>query len=552
MRPDPDEQDDLAAYAGRWVAVIGNRVVGQGGTPDQAQQAAKSTRSKEVPQIRYIALRSPVTISPWVEQVSNILSINTPVYLVGGALRDALLNKDSHDLDFVLPEKAVWAARRVADQLKGAFYILDEERQTARVILQPKPGERLLLDFALQRGPDLESDLRARDFSINAIAINIRQPDTLLDPLGGAADLLGRKLRACSPDAFYYDPVRILRAVRIASAYQLNIVAETRQWMRQAVKGLENVSPERLCDELFRIFSGPHPALVIRALDLLDALQPILPEIAGLKGISQSPPHTADVFRHALDTVRRLEQLLQVLAPVFEKEITDNLMMGMVSLKLGRYRQQLNEHLDTSLTPDRSVRPLLFMAALYHDTGKANTYQVDPQGQIRFLGHEKLGEQIASLRAKNLHLSTAEVDRLSRIVSNHMRPLWLAHQRNKVSARAVYRFFRDTGAAGVDICLLALADLLSTYGTGLPQELWEQQLEVTQALLSGWWEHPQEMISPAKLIDGNDLMREFELKAGPQIGRLLEEIREAQVSGEVSTPQQAIDLARKILANKIS
>jgi hypothetical protein len=114
--------------------------------------------------------------------------------------------------------------------------------------------------------------------------------------------------------------------------------------------------------------------------------------------------------------------------------------------------------------------------------------------------------------------------------------------------KAIYRFFRDTGPAGVDICLLSLADVLATYGTALEVETWKTHLEGVRALLEAWWEHPRESVSPPALIDGNELMEKLDLKPGPQIGRLLETIREAQAAGQITTQEQALKLAAENLA----
>jgi poly(A) polymerase len=552
MPVEREAEDDLGAYAGRWVAILGGRVVGQGGTPEQARRAAKSARSKEVAEVRYIATNSSPLFSHWVERVRQILPPEMRVYLVGGAVRDALLQRDSHDLDFVIPGEAVRAARRVADALGGAFYLMDEQRQTARVILMPQGEERLLLDFATLRGDDLESDLQARDFTINAIAIDIHRPEALLDPLGGAGDLLAKRLRACSPQAFASDPVRILRAVRLASAYQMKIDLETRGWMRQEAGNITRVSAERLRDELFRIFAGPNPALVLRALDMLGVLETLLPEIVALKGVDQSPPHTQDVFGHTLDTLHKLEQILEVLAPVYHEELAANLMMGLVSLRLGRYRERIDEHLKTELTPGRSIRSLLFLAALFHDSGKPETRQVEPGGRIRYFEHERVGEGIAGRRARAFNLSGAEVSRVTCIVRHHMRLSWLAQRGGVISRRTVYRFFRDTQSAGVEVCLLALADVCSRYGAALPQEVWARHLEVAQTFLSGWWEQPQKAVAPPALVSGDTLMAEFSISPGPEIGRLLEAIREAQAGGEVENQAQALELARNVLEGKIA
>jgi tRNA nucleotidyltransferase/poly(A) polymerase len=184
------------------------------------------------------------------------------------------------------------------------------------------------------------------------------------------------------------------------------------------------------------------------------------------------------------------------------------------------------------------------MAALYHDVGKAKTYSVDEEGRIRFLEHELVGAQMVSQRARRLHLNNDECERLKIIVRNHMRPLLLAQLEDQPSRRAIYRFFRATGEAGVDICYLSLADALGTYGSSVPEEKWIRQLEVIRLLLESWWERPDEEINPPALLGGGDLMRELGIPPGRQVGQLLEAIREAQAAGELENREQALDFGR--------
>jgi acyl-coenzyme A synthetase/AMP-(fatty) acid ligase len=115
------------------------------------------------------------------------------------------------------------------------------------------------------------------------------------------------------------------------------------------------------------------------------------------------------------------------------------------------------------------------------------------------------------------------------------------------SKKAVYRFFRDTGAAGVDICLLSMADILATYGPTLPPERWEWHLDVVRVLLNAWWEDRTGSILPLPLLNGDTLMEELELSPGPVVGDLLDAIREAQVAGDIVSKQEALDLARNLI-----
>jgi len=175
------------------------------------------------------------------------------VYLVGGAVRDMLLGKACHDMDFVVEGDVRPLARRLANHFNGDFFMMDAERQTARVMLPVAGGSQQIYDFAALRAADLESDLRARDFTVNAIAINIHAPGKLIDPLGGAADLLAKTLRACSATAFLDDPLRVLRGVRLSLTLGYRLEPDTTRLMRAAVPELRRVSFERMRDELFRL-----------------------------------------------------------------------------------------------------------------------------------------------------------------------------------------------------------------------------------------------------------------------------------------------------------
>jgi len=548
-RPPGPSGYDLSMYAGRWVACLRERVVGQGGTPEQALRAAQASRFKETPQVFYVPTAQPFTFHPILDRILPALPPGIPVYLVGGAVRDAMLARLSHDLDFVLPANALQVARQVANAIGGAFYPLDEERNYGRVIFSDAEGTRLVLDFSAYQGPDLESDLRGRDFTVNAMAVEAHQPQVLFDPLGGAADLHARQLRACSANAFSADPLRILRGVRLAAAFDFHIQPDSRQLMRQATHLLPRLSPERLRDELFRILDGPRPAAALRGLDILGVLPYVLPELSALKGVSQPSPHIHDVWDHTLDVLNKFHDVLDVLARQPDPETAASLQMGQISLRLGRYREQIDLHLATALTPERSLRSLLSLAALYHDIAKPETSTADEEGRIRFLDHDQIGAEIASQRAHALQLSNAEIHRLKTIVRYHMRPLLLANAARPPTRRAIYRFFRHAGPAGVDLCLLSLADVLATYGPTLPQDHWANHIEVVRTLLSAWWERPSESIAPPSLVTGHDLISELGLSPGPLIGQLLEAIREAQAVGQIQDRAGALAFARSYLAN---
>lgn len=542
-----NESMPTSPYAGRWVARVRGRIIAQGGTPQQALHAAQLSRHKEKPEIIYMPV--PVSYSPMIDKVRETLS-GQEIYLVGGAVRDMLLNRASPDLDFALPSNGISLARRVANALHADFMVLDQERDTGRVIVTEADGTRLFLDFATYRGRNLEEDLRVRDFTINALAFDLHA-QTLLDPLNGASDLAAKVIRACSPASLSDDPVRILRAIRQAATFQFKIELETRKAMKQAVSSLPNVSIERLRDELFKILEGPKPDASIRGLEMLGTFPFLLPELSALKGIEQSPPHIYDVWEHTLSALGHLESILAALTTEGGAEDSNDVFPGMLVLRLGQFRKQFVKHFDESLNADRSLRAALFFAALYHDIQKPATKTVDYAGRIRFFDHDVKGAQVAEERALAFHLSNDEVERIGLVVRHHMRFHFftsrLEREKKDPSRKAIYRFFRDAGKAGVDLVLLGLADLRGTHGPNLTQEAWTAALEVARVLLENYWEKPQEVIAPPRLLNGNELMSEMRIKPGPIVGQLLEAIREGQATGNIYNREQALEFAQEFL-----
>ncbi len=483
-------------------------------------------------------------LQPLFERMSALVPDAPPVYLVGGAVRDLLRGEALHDLDFGVDGDALAYARVLANRLGGAYYVMDRERETARVIVDGAAG-RQVLDFARLRGPDLHADLLLRDFTLNAMALDIRHPDMIIDPLHGALDLRARRLRACSPESFRSDPNRILRALRQAVSLKLRIEHETLHQLRQAVGLLPQVSAERQRDEIVRILGGRRPASVMRSLEMLGVLPLVFPELPALKGVTQSAPHVLDVWDHTLEVVARLEQLLLVLNPVYNADEAGSLLLGLAVVRIGRYREQIGAHLDAPFTPDRSARAMLFLAALYHDVAKPRTRMVEPDGRVHFFDHDEVGAQMAGQRAAELRLSNAEAERVRLVVRHHMRPLLLGMSGELPTRRAIYRFFRQAGEAGVDVCLLSMADFLGTYGPTIKQEAWRHHLDVVRSLMESWWEKPQEAVAPPALLTGHDLINVFGLQPGRQVGELLEALREAQAVGEVSSRAEALAFVKQ-------
>ncbi len=467
-------------------------------------------------------MKKSFSLPPLFDQVQSLLS-SAEAYLVGGAIRDALLGKRTHDLDFTLPIRTISIARNVADQLGGAFYLLDEERQAARVILMDGEEGRHVLDFTPIQGESIEEDLRGRDFTVTAMAIPVQDPGKLIDPLGGISDLREGVLRPCSSHALEDDPIRILRAVRIAVQLDFRMVDDLKSQIKRALFRLREVSPERLRDECFRMLEGPRQAVAMKALSLLDIFPHLLP---GYRALS----------KHNQRCLWYVEKLWDLLGREHDPEAAGSWAMGLSVLRLGRYREHIQDHFRSTLVPARSLRALVSFAALFlpGETGGEG----EPAWKSAMIKH-----------AHRLRLSNEEIQRLEDMTDAYQAFHDFGKEEGLPSPRQIYRYFQPVNEAGVDGIFLGLADFLAHHGTAAPLEGWLQILDGARSCLEAWWEHREGSISPPPLVTGDDLMKTFHLAQGPQIGQLLAEIREEQAVGEITTKQDALAFAEAILSS---
>jgi tRNA nucleotidyltransferase/poly(A) polymerase len=473
----------------------------------------------------------------------------TPIWLVGGAVRDSLLERPTSDFDFVVDGNALALARTVANSLRADYYTLDSERGIGRVIL-PAPDGDQTLDFSRLRSPDITTDLQGRDYTVNAMGVALADPGELLDPTRGLQDLKDKRLRACSPTAIADDPIRAVRGVRLSTDLGLRIDPDTLKQVTQAPALMASVSPERLRDELFVILRQPRPASPLRVLDHAGLLGAILPETLPLKSLALTRSGQADGWAHALATAQHLAELLLALAAQPDEEAAAEVTLGLAILRLGRFRQGLAEHFRQELTPSRSARELLLMAGLYHDVGRATAPGAQAPGVPEPFDLLEEAARLVAERGRALRLSTVEVERLRLTVLMGERPGDVDRVGGGVSHRAAYRFFRDAGEAGLDAVLLSLADLLAGHIPPIPTPIWQSRVEIASQLLEARLEWPPERLFPPPLLRGDRLAKALGIVPGPEVGMLLEEVREAQAAGEVRDADEALEFARRLWAER--
>jgi len=544
---------DFSPYAGRWVALTEtNTVAGVGATRDETRCAARAARPKERLRLAWVALHPPhIPLPEWPLAELRGLLPQQGVWLAGGPVRDLLLGRDIHDWDFAVAEQGRALARKVANALRAAYYPLDNLRDTGRVVAtDPYTHRPVMLDFAVLRGVTLEEDLRRRDFTVNAMALTLE--GALIDPTGGQADLEAKLIRIAGPTSFKDDPARLLRAIRQANTLHFHLEARTEMALRAQALSITTVTAERVRDELLDMLRAVPAAHSLHALADVGLLGHVLPEIQALQAVQQSAPHHyTNAQVHTLATLSAVEGILALLKGEAHPPATDSYIPApawawpLLTDTLLPFQASLLAYLSEPVNVEMPRADLLKWGALFHDAGKAETRTVDDDGRTHFYGHADTGAQATQARLKALRFPGKAITFISTLVAEHMR-LAVAHK-NTLTRRAAYRFYRDTGEAGVGVVLLALADALAVWGRGLTQTRWRALLHNAGVLLKAYFERPTEVVKPPALLNGHDLIA-LGLQPGPQMGRVLESLREAQAAGEVTTREAAEDFVTATLA----
>ena len=409
-------------------------------------------------------------------------------YLVGGTVRDALLGRDSDDLDLAVDGRATALARRVADRIGGAYVLMDAERDVARV-LRRAGGRRQQFDFAGLRAEGIVADLWARDFTVNAMALRVaREWGEILDPTGGRGDLAARRLRAVSAGAFRDDPLRILRGVRLSGALGFALTADTEALAREWLPALAGVSAERIRDEWLATVALEDPVPTLDLAARLGVAARVLPEAAG----DPAP------WGRALATLRRLVDL-------------ERAARGGASGEWAPLATALVERADAELSPGRRRGLILRLVGLLAE--------MDDPGPV----------------AERLRLSSREVRfgrRTVRAAREVLDPL-------SPGPLGVYRYYRAHGEDGVEGAVLAVAR------AGEAGDVCAR----AQGVVAAWLLRRGEVVDPPRLVDGGDVLRLLGGAAGPRVGALLEAVREAQVEGRVRTRDDALAHLRAHLAD---
>jgi len=451
-----------------------------------------------------------------------------PAWLVGGAVRDALLGRETSDFDIVVESDPAEAARAVAQAGgRAACFELSEEFGAWRVVARDGSWQ---VDVEPMRAGTLDGDLALRDFTVNAIAEPLAGGPPV-DPLGGVRDLRAGLLRAAGPEAFEQDPLRVLRLVRVSVELGLEPDRDTLALAGAQAGGLAAVSGERVFIELRRIVASGSPRDGVESMARLGALAVVLPELDALRGVEQSAYHHADVYEHTLEVLDRTVELTGSPA---------------AALAIGEGAERVEALLAEPLADDMTRGQALRWGALLHDAAKPPTRGVLPDGRVTFMGHDRLGADLSREVLSRLRSSERLRAHVAGLVRHHLRLGFLVHEPQPLSRRTLYRYLHACAPVQADVTLLSVADRLATRGRSSERAI-EAHLRLAAGVLDEalrWHEQPQ----PAPLLRGDELGGELGIAPGPALGRLLEELAEARFAGEVSSREEAVSYARAIWA----
>ena len=477
------------------------------------------------------------TLSGMAALAAAALGADEDAWLVGGAVRDALLGQSAGDFDLAVRGDAGRFATTLAAELGAAVFAYSERFSTYRIV----GGAGRHVDVAPLRGATIADDLRARDFTVNAMALDVRgawpaagelgtpplasavdaspaaasaaiaePPAVLIDPLGGWADLRAARLRLCASAALTDDPVRVLRLARFACGLALTPEPGLEQAGRAAAGGLSSVSGERLERELSALLALPQCVPALRMLDACGGLAAVLPELTALKDVTQNHFHHLDVFAHTLEALEYLPGIVAQLDG--DAWLTSPADLGMPNM--------------APLVP-------LAYAVLLHDLGKPAAKRVDDDGRVMFLRHDEIGVNLAADICRRLKVSRRFEQFVTLLVRQHLRLGFLVREQ-PLTQRALAHYRRDVEPYVFESVVLSLADRMATRGEKTSPVSIARHFRLARDV---WGEIAKE--APTPLLSGAEVMRLLGIGQGQEVGEALTAVHEEVEAGELHSKNEA-------------
>ena len=460
--------------------------------------------------------------APVVEATREALRDAGPAWIVGGAVRDAVLGREVTDLDLAVAGDPGVAARAIATAIGEHAFELSTEFRTWRVAAS---GHGWQVDVTALRGGSIEADLAERDFTIGAAAVPLGGEP--IDPYAGLTDLADKRLRAVGERSFSEDPLRLLRAARLAAEMDLEVEPRTVALAQATAARAADPAGERQLAELRQLIGGPDPLRGLRLLNELELLPVLLPEVAELQGVEQGPNHHLDVYDH---TVAVLEHTLEV--------------EGDLERFAGERASEVEALLEEPLADEVSRRTALRFGALFHDIAKPQT-RAERDGFVGFRGHDQVGAEVIAAICKRLRASRRLTQHLQALALHHLRLGFLIPEM-PLPPRRVHAYLRATEPVTVDVTLLTVADRLAARGKGpiASPEMVAAHLQLAREMIAAGLDWRRQG-PPEPLLRGDEVAAELGIEPGPELGSALAELEAAQYAGEITDREGALEHLRR-------
>ena len=453
--------------------------------------------------------------------LNNIASFfDNEIYLVGGCVRDFFLGNISYDRDLIVTdEEADTFARKLSDFFNGKYIPLDEENKIYRVVL---PDKINYFDITNPVENSLENDIKRRDLTINAIAVNIKTGEIPSFCLGGIEDLNKKILREISEKNFTDDPLRLLRIFRFYSSLGFEPAENLIHIASKYSNLINKPAKERIEYELMKLFNGKYCAESLILMDKTGILEQLFPIVKELKQIPPNQHHHLDLFHHSIETVKQVQILYE------------------------NSSEEVKSHLDRTDFGGFPRITHLKLACLLHDIGKPSTWTIEENTQRhRFIKHDSEGEKLCVPILKNLCFSNKQIEYISYIIKKHMYPSAVVSAPD-MSEKTMMRYLRKSEDNAIDNILIAQADRLSALGPEITGEIVNNNINALNNLMDFCIETRKNIKPLPKLLDGNEIMQILNIKPSPKLGEILDTLKEAQISGDITTKEEAVNFIKTL------
>lgn len=456
------------------------------------------------------------------DKIINLIKTHAPnaeIYLVGGVLRDFYLNKENFDKDIIVDKiNAEEFAKNLAKSINATFVPLDEENKIYRLVLKDKAN---YIDISNPIGKTIEDDLKRRDLTINSIALNLNTNE-IIDINDGIKDLKSKKIRHISEQNFIDDPLRLLRVYRFHSTLGFDFDEKMAKVIAKHAWEINKSAVERINYEFLKLFSGSYSAKTLLEMDKTGLLEEILPISSELKKVPPNLHHHLDLFLHSVEVVNQIQE-------IYEES-----------------NSEVQKHLQKTDFGGLPRLAYLKFAGFLHDIGKPSTWTVEEDtGKHRFIKHDDVGSKIGANILKQKKFSKKQTEYITKMIKYHIYPSHIVNN-PEINEKIYMRFIRKMGNEVIDVIILAMADRLSARGEDITDNIVEKNINNLKSLLEFYLKIKDSLKPLPKLLSGEEIMELLNIRPSKELGGIINSLREAQLSGDVNTKQEALLFITKL------